>query len=44
MKHIAKKRQEMIESGKIKGLTNKDTLKISRELDHLLNCYMGTAS
>lgn len=44
MKYIARKREEMIETGRIKGFTNKETIKISRQLDLLLNRYMKMAS
>ncbi|WP_420865917.1 Spo0E family sporulation regulatory protein-aspartic acid phosphatase [Bacillus coahuilensis] len=38
-KLIENKRKEMILVGLRKGLTHKDTLRLSRELDDLLNIY-----
>ncbi|WP_328700987.1 aspartyl-phosphate phosphatase Spo0E family protein [Aquibacillus kalidii] len=38
---INKKRQEMIEIGLSQGLTSKETVRCSQELDALLNKYNG---
>ncbi|MFC4320553.1 aspartyl-phosphate phosphatase Spo0E family protein [Litchfieldia salsa] len=37
--NISEKRQEMIAIAKIAGFTNEDTIKISQELDELINQY-----
>ncbi|WP_233569487.1 aspartyl-phosphate phosphatase Spo0E family protein [Falsibacillus albus] len=36
---IEEKRGEMIESGLINGFSNQDTVKLSQELDELLNVH-----
>lgn len=40
LKDINKKRQEMIKIGIIEGMTSKEAVKCSQELDYLLNLYM----
>lgn len=37
---IEKKREEMITSGMVKGLSHPDTIKLSEELDKLINKAM----
>ncbi|MCY8737537.1 aspartyl-phosphate phosphatase Spo0E family protein [Bacillus haynesii] len=37
---IEKKREQMIRTGMEKGLVNQETLKLSEELDQLLNASM----
>ncbi|HET7580500.1 MAG TPA: aspartyl-phosphate phosphatase Spo0E family protein [Bacillales bacterium] len=44
LRSIGRKRKEMIDAGKRKGLTNKETVQLSKELDQLINLYMGQAS
>ena len=39
-KEIERKREEMIRSGMVKGLKHPDTVKLSEELDKLLNLSM----
>ncbi|WP_404453625.1 aspartyl-phosphate phosphatase Spo0E family protein [Virgibacillus necropolis] len=40
LKHINKKRQVMIRIGMVDGMTSKEAIKCSQELDYLLNLYM----
>lgn len=39
LKDIDKKRQEMIKTAMMNGMTSKATIKCSQELDHLLNSH-----
>lgn len=39
LKEIDKKRQEMIKTAMMNGMTSKATIKCSQELDHLLNSH-----
>jgi hypothetical protein len=39
LKHISKKREEMIDCAKKTGLTSNETIRCSQELDKLLNQY-----
>lgn len=38
--NIASKRMKLVKEGEKKGLTDQETIKISEELDQLLNRYM----
>ncbi|WP_404452586.1 aspartyl-phosphate phosphatase Spo0E family protein [Virgibacillus necropolis] len=40
LQYINKKRQVMIKIGMIQGMTSKEAIKCSQELDYLLNLYM----
>jgi len=39
---IERKRKEMIRIGMEKGLTHKQTIKISQEIDELMNLWINT--